>query len=276
MKSTLLIVVLATGTLSCTLSLNHTTFMPLTVTASDEIGTCLTQQQRDTTLDWHRNEILSFLKLDCGGAGWTRVAYLNMSDPTQSCPPAWKNRSANGVRVCGRPSGMSGCHGAFYHTADHSYTRVCGRVIGYQFGSPDAFRRFRSMPPTINEFYVDGVSITHGSPRLHIWTFAAEGSESLTKCPCEGGPSAPPFVRDNYFCESGNNGSFIFPHRFYTSDPLWDGAGCESEGSCCSTAPWFTVDLVGPTSDDIEVRICSNNAESEEDTPILLIQLYVQ
>jgi hypothetical protein len=59
-------------------------------------------------------------------------------------------------------------------------------------------------------------------------------------------------------------------------DPLWDGAGCESEGSCCSTAPWFTVDLVGPTSDDIEVRICSNNAESEEDTPILLIQLYVQ
>jgi hypothetical protein len=110
----------------------------------------------------------------------------------------------------------------------------------------------------------------------HIWTFGAEGSESLTKCPCEGAPSTPSFVADNYFCESGNNGSFIFPHRLHTSDPLWDGRGCESEGSCCSTAPWFTVDLADPTSDDIEVRICLNNAESEEDTPILLIQFYVQ
>ena len=25
----------------------------------------------------------------CGGAGWTRVAYLNMSDPQQTCPSNW-------------------------------------------------------------------------------------------------------------------------------------------------------------------------------------------
>ena len=62
----------------------------------------------------------------------------------------------------------------------------------------------------------------------------------------------------------------------YTSDPLWDGAGCESEGSCCSTAPWFTVDLVNPTTDDIEVRICSDYREDEEDTPIHLLELYIQ
>ena len=24
----------------------------------------------------------------CGGHGWRRAAYLNMSDPTQTCPPA--------------------------------------------------------------------------------------------------------------------------------------------------------------------------------------------
>ena len=29
----------------------------------------------------------------------------------------------------------------------------------------------------------------------------------------------------------------------------------QGEGSCCSTAPWFTVDLVNSTSNDIEVRI---------------------
>ena len=275
MKSIWLIVVLATVDPTCIFSLNQTVFMPLSVIATDEAGTCLTQHQRDTALGNHRNKIASFLTTGCGGIGWIRVAYLNMSNPMQSCPPAWRVHSANGIRVCGRPAGMSGCHSALYHTANHSYTRICGRIIGYQFGSPDAFRRSRSTE-TIDDFYVDGVSITHGSPRSHIWTFAAEGSETLAKCPCQGGLSAPPFVGDNYFCESGNNGTFIFPHRLHVSDPLWDGAGCESEGSCCSTAPWFTVDLIDSTSDDIEVRICSNNAESEEDTPIVLMELYIQ
>ena len=26
----------------------------------------------------------------CGGPGWRRAAYLNMSDPTQTCLPAWE------------------------------------------------------------------------------------------------------------------------------------------------------------------------------------------
>ena len=26
----------------------------------------------------------------CGGYGWRRAPYLNMSDPTQTCPPAWE------------------------------------------------------------------------------------------------------------------------------------------------------------------------------------------
>ncbi len=255
MKSILLLVVLATVDLCCTLSMNQTVFMPLSAIASDEIGTCLTQQQLDTALDNQRNNIASFLRIECGGGQWTRVAYLNMSDPTQSCPPAWRDRSANGVRVCGRPSGMSGCHSALYHTTDLSYTRVCGRVIGHQFGSPDAFRRSSSMY-TIDEVYVDGVSITYGSPRSHIWTFAADTTENGIGCPCEGGPSPPSFVGYDYYCESGHNSTYPhLPSVLYTSDPLWDGAGCESEDSCCSTAPWFTVDLVDPTSDDIEVRI---------------------
>ena len=51
---------------------------------------------------------------------------------------------------------------------DHQYSRVCGRVIGYQFGSTDAFR---SRLTNIDQVaYVDGISITHGSPCNHIWT----------------------------------------------------------------------------------------------------------
>ena len=113
------------------------------------------------------------------------------------------------------------------------------------------------------------------SPRTHIWTLAADISESDNGCPCEGGPSALPFVGTNYYCESGYNSTDRPSSVLYTSDPLWDGAGCESEGSCCSTAPWFTVDLVNPTTDDIEVRICSDLDDSE-DTPIHLFELYIQ
>ena len=178
-----LVLVLAFADISCTLSLNRTVIVPLSVVASDDTGTCLTQQQRDTALDSFRNKITSFLNIQCGEGLWTRVAYLNMSDPMQSCPPAWKDYSANGVRACGRPAGSFGCHSTFYQT-DHSYTRVCGQVIGYQFGSPDAFRRSK-YPYTIDEVYIDGVSITHGSPRSHIWTFATGESELSDVCPCE-------------------------------------------------------------------------------------------
>ena len=62
----------------------------------------------------------------------------------------------------------------------------------------------------------------------------------------------------------------------HSSDPLWDGTQCESEGSCCSAAPWFTVDLVNSTNDDIEVRICSSFYADWQDTPVHLLELYIQ
>ena len=39
----------------------------------------------------------------CGGLGWRRAAYLDMSDPTQTCPPAWKLITAP-RRSCARPT----------------------------------------------------------------------------------------------------------------------------------------------------------------------------
>ena len=59
--------------------------------------------------------------------------------------------------------------------------------------------------------YVDGVSITHGSPRTHIWTYAAGASDNLV---------------------SG--------------------------------------------ADSIEVRICGTDTTDREDTPITLLELYIQ
>uniref|UniRef100_A0A1X7TD09 Fibrinogen C-terminal domain-containing protein n=1 Tax=Amphimedon queenslandica TaxID=400682 RepID=A0A1X7TD09_AMPQE len=40
----------------------------------------------------------------CGsGKGWTRLAYLDMSDATQSCPSGFRLYQSGGVRACGRP-----------------------------------------------------------------------------------------------------------------------------------------------------------------------------
>ena len=274
MKSIIVVLVLVGVKLHSTQSLQNQ--IPLFVMPMNEIRGCL-QQERDSALQTIRKSVLATLipqqKVECGTGLWTRVAYLNMSDPMQCCPPAWRDRSASGVGVCGRPDGsINECHSTFYSTSSQIYTRVCGRVIGYQFGYPDGF-----YSSTIDQYYVDGVSITHGSPRSHIWTFAAGGSESYNDCPCEGGLSAPPFIRNNsFYCESGYSGAGRPSSVLYTSDPLWDGEQCESEGSCCSTAPWFTVDLVNPTTDDIEVCICSDSTDTEEDTPIQLLELYIQ
>ena len=85
--------------------------IPLFTIPVGENPGCLTQQQQEDSLREFRNVIASTLAGPCGGDGWTRVAYLNMSDPTQSCPPAWSDRSANGVRVCGRPAdSFNQCH----------------------------------------------------------------------------------------------------------------------------------------------------------------------
>ena len=286
MESIIAILVLASVQVAYTQNNeNQSAYFPPFIIPESEIPSCLVQQQRETALHQVRSMITSKLLIatlisQCGVGLWTRIAYLNMSDPMQSCPQNWSDsRSTNGVRVCGRPTNTTNnCQSVFYSSDAHSYTKVCGRVTGYQFGHPDGIRyhgKHHYYSYSIDESYVDGVSITHGSPRSHIWTFAGDRSENNDDCPCKGGLSAPPFVEDNYYCESAYTGpGWDVPVILYTSDPLWDGAGCESEGSCCSTAPWFTVDLGNSTSDDIEVRICSSNINLE-DTPIQLLELYI-
>ena len=109
----------------------------------------------------------------CGDGQWYRVAYLNMSDPSQQCPSVWREYTSDGIRLCAQPTSSRGrCPGTLYPVS-RQYGRVCGRVIGYQFGSTDAFH---SRLSNIDQAYVDGISITHGRPRNHIWTYAAASS----------------------------------------------------------------------------------------------------
>ena len=218
--------------------------------------------------------------------GWTRVANLNMSDPSQQCPGEWNLHTYGSEqrRLCGRGSG---CLSALYSTYGISYSHVCGRVIGYHDGTPDGFGLYSRGPQTIDDPYVDGVSLTHGLPgaRQHIWTFCAGFSETVNhnhSCPCLGGLASPSYVGNDYFCESGNPEQ-SYSWTFYGSDPLWDGQGCGSP-PCCElssgppgvTAPWFCKQLPQTTADDIEVRICGDQTSGDEDTPLELIELYIR
>ena len=147
----------------------------------------------------------------CGGLGWRRAAYLNMSDPTQTCPPAWE-LIATPRRSCARPSnaGTYSCYSAMFPTQGIQYSQVCGRIIGYQVGQPQAF--ILSEGSSIDGRYVDGVSLTYGSPRQHIWTFANVLDEYQhnydSKCPCTDvnkryNINIPSFIGNDYFCETG-------------------------------------------------------------------------
>ena len=215
----------------------------------------------------------------CGSrGGWTRLAYLNMSDDTQNCPPGFILYHAGGVRACGRP-GSSECVSVQFPSNGISYSQICGRVVGYQYGHIDAVEGYIN---DINSHYVEGVSITRGSPRQHVWTLMAGYAEANTgsvSCPCNNGSRVRvvPFIGDNYFCESGNNAS-SYRSILYTADPLWDGEDCGSDEAPCCTAPglpWFHRDYgTNTTTDYIELRVCAD--ASGEDSPVSFYEIYVK
>ena len=253
------------------------------------IGACPSQEMRDVVIQnitaSVRNIIQQITNSNCGPGLWYRIAHLNMSDPSQQCPSAWREYNTNGVRACRRPTTSSGSCPATFYATSRQYSKVCGRAIGYQIGSTDAFSHLAISQP-LSSYYVYGVSITHGTPRNHIWTYAAGVSEGKypfqqDNCPCSNSTHPnnaypPSFVGNNYYCESGNPTNAFIPNHLYSEDCIWDGKQCE--GECCSNGkspPWFSVELPNPTTDDIEVRIC-NGEPTHDDTPIQLLEVYIQ
>ena len=225
--------------------------------------------------------------------GWMRVANLDMTDPNQNCPTRFRlvSRTSAPLRTCGRP-GPAGCVSTTFQTYGVEYSHVCGRVIGYQFGTPDAFNEEFTSIVSIDSTYVDGVSITHGqSPQLHIWSFIGAHDEGgadgnrLRICPCTrsdipytGSISSSSFVGQDYFCDTGSRETIPDRHlTFYPDDPLWDGQGCGSNSTCCEfkNPPWFCRQLPQLTTDDIELRLCGNEKTSNEDTPIKQVEVYI-
>ena len=216
-------------------------------------------------------------------ANWRRIAYF---DTTQgdSCPTGLRTvtNTTSSQTACGRTNTSGGC-ASVPIPVQVNYSQVCGIVKGYQDYSPNAFEPFTFGHNTIDTYYVDGVSITHGSSRRHLWTYANGLSElhgyEQWRCPCaRSDPNdrsdVPTFVGENFYCESGFSGT-TYHVGVVWEDPLWDGQNCVAPGNkCCERYGWFHCDVPSST-DDIELRICANQAIYNEDTLINHYEFWV-
>ena len=219
-----------------------------------------------------------FRPCDCGGPGWEKIAFYDFSQ--QECPP-------NFTRVYGQFNSVSCettnrdrtvCHGrplTYFSSSlplpvqGRSYSNVCGRVRGHGRGL--AFHNAIVCNYSLEQAYVDGVSLTHGPAgrRTHIWTFAAAVANghpnTRGNCGCSNTNknrthATPGDVGDDYFCDSNRQytegGGYEVPDE---DDDLWDGEGCGSSSSCCEwkDPPYFCKHLYNTTSEDMEIRLFS-------------------
>ena len=236
----------------------------------ETLNVTLEEERRKVAL---LNETLTNLLSNECTLGGTRVALIDMTQPSSHCPSNLTEVSSNstGQRACGRTVDRA-CSSVVFPVRQQ-YSQVCGRVRGYQFGSLEIAWR-----SNINSYYMGGISITHGSPRQHLWTYAVGRSEhdGNNGCPCAEGALSrvPSFVGEHYFCESG----FVSNYEYRTAweDPLWDGKGCVLPGNtCCDRFGWF-YRAVTPTTNDIEVRWCTNGNRQSEDVFTDIVEIWVK
>ena len=206
---------------------NPTTISFTTDPSTTEPVTPTTEQVTPTTEPMTTSTPTTNPSETCGGPGWRRVAYINMIDPNQDCPQGLSLTDYS-IRSCGRThTGHNSCSQSVMFPIDGpQYSQVCGRVTAYRWGQNYAFLGYHIRgQTTVDGGYVDGLSFTHGSPRTHIWTFASglfngtSGDSSPNhRCPCDPGNtiSSPPFVGNDYFCESVTIASLTgLPYRLY-------------------------------------------------------------
>ena len=254
---------------------------PMILFSSDSLNECPSVEKREETRQLLQSAVREVIQTsygisiaECGPGRWRRAFYVNASQPDETCPGGWSVQTSP-VRGCAGAS--SQCSSAFSGDINTAYSRVCGRIIGEGVSSPDGFIRGQQ-DLTIEDNYLDGVSITHGAAgsRNHIWTFAAGHSATnfgwVARCPCDNpnrneAPLPPTEVGDNYFCDRADQ-----------LDRLWTGESCASDNPCCSfhNPPYFSVQLPAATTNRIELRLCHDQHQGDENVLVLFAEIYVQ
>ena len=191
-----------------------------------------------------------------------------MSDPSAKCPSGFRLYESGGIRACGRPVSSEGsCTSVKFPSNCITYSEVCERVVGYRYNTLDyPGSSFYGYNLGIDSYYLDGISLTHGSTRKHIWSFIRDNNYQSSYIQS--------FIGNDYFCED----TAVPPQPlFYTADPLWNGKDCDQEPTCCDHEgfPWFHKVMNTTTSDYIELRVCCNQDTYDEDVPFGLYELYI-
>ena len=75
------------------------------------------------------------MELDCGGneGGWMRIADIDTSRG-DTCPSGWNSYNS----YCTGGS-AAGCYSAHFSTNFTSYSKMCGKILGYQINCIDGF-----------------------------------------------------------------------------------------------------------------------------------------
>ena len=64
----------------------------------------------------------------CGGVGWRRVVYLNMTDSKTNCHSGWQLTGYSKI-TCGRVStGWRTCDSVFFPISGGPYSQLCGKI----------------------------------------------------------------------------------------------------------------------------------------------------
>ena len=211
----------------------------------------------------------------CNGVqgSWNRIAYLSNSTSPVECPMGFEIiNDPNVPALCKRNPTGARCSSITYSTHGNSYSQVCGTIHGSYYGDPDGFDshstiRSRSADTPINYNYVDGISLTHGSMyEHHIWTLSAivnfvNPTDICSVCTS----NKPSYVGMDYSCDvvgTQKCGIGCSPRQ------IWGSGQCIGNNT-------FYKNLMQTTSDDIEMRVCTDLAEDDEDIFLSFIELYV-
>ena len=144
----------------------------------------------------------------------------------------------------------------------------------------DAFLVNAATDRSLDGIYADGVSITAGTPRKHIWTFAASSAHTgqFQSCPClnSGGILAPEFVGQHFYCSTTTTQSARY--EFTDDGHAWSATDyCPFLRGCCNTGqPWFHRVFGEASSDKLEIRICNDQSTSDEDIGVDEAELFIR
>lgn len=222
----------------------------------------------------------------CALGDFRRVAFFERDGvpPDDACPAPWiENPDGPGcVRDRDGQAGEVVGAVAVRFESPVSFTTVKGRIEAIGKGPLDAFEAQGSGSVTIDNVFVDGVTvnvITGGAgARRHLFTFAA-GTFNATgsECPCAGGAGAPSFVTTGtQLCEEVTP---LVPAAFDEVQHLFDVQARDSACTQPETPNEFLVSLgatAAPEPGPLEVRLMLDDDDPDEDIAITRLELFVR